>query len=86
MSLKFFEFTILNQRTGQTCAFIGQGEGIEDAFKDGKKNSADAYRANSSGKETHEHGCRVTLKDGRVGVGKLKDFESDSGCTGEVDW
>lgn len=80
MSLKHFEFTIRNTRTNETCEFIGQGETIEEAFKDGAKNVIATFRPRDGAKRD-EHGISVTLRDGRKTNCTLKVFESDAGAS-----
>jgi hypothetical protein len=77
MSLKHFEFTVKNTRTGETCCFLGQADNIQDAWKDGSKNCGEPFRPNSSGKKTSEHGVAVTLRDGRHVSRTLREFEGD---------
>ena len=82
MSLKLFRFIVENTRTQETARFLGQGENIQDAFKDGTKNCGDAFRPSSSGAKRPENGVAVTLPDGRTVSRRLSEFEGDAPFAG----
>lgn len=81
MSLKMFMFTVTNTRTKESADFLGQGETMEEAWKDGLKILNDTYRANSNGQTTTGKGqpntMGVQLPDGRRVTRRLKEFEGD---------
>ncbi len=77
MSLKLFKFTAENTRTAERAAFLGQGERMEDAFKDAVSNIGAPFRPSSSGGKRPEHGMAVTLKDGATVSRTLREFEGD---------
>jgi hypothetical protein len=77
MSLKMWRFKVENMRTGETCGFLGQGETMDAAWKEGLKNCTDAFRPSTSGAKRPEHGIGVTTKDGRDVSRTVKEFESD---------
>ncbi len=77
MSLKQFRFTIENTKTRETARFLGQGETVEEAWKDGFKNIQDPFRPSSSGAKRPEHGCAVTLPSGAIVSRTLKEFQGD---------
>ena len=83
MSLKLFKFSVENTVTGESCAFLGQGETVADAFKEGSANTSALFRPSTSGAKRPEHGVAVTTKDGRKVSRTLKEFESDQPYTGE---
>lgn len=82
MSLKLFCFIVENTRTKETARFLGQGDNIQDAFKDGTKNCGDAFRPSSSGAKRPENGIAVTLPDGRAVSRRLSEFEGDTPFAG----
>lgn len=77
MSLKLFEFTVKNTRTKETACFLGQGESIEQAFKEGTKNAGENFRPSTSGAKRPTNTIAVTLPDGRHVCRTLTDFEGD---------
>lgn len=82
MSLKLYEFTAKNCRTGDAIRFLGQGLSVDEAWKEGLKNTTAPFRPSSDGKKRPEHGVAVLLKDGRTVNSTLKDFEGDVPCKG----
>lgn len=77
MSLKMFKFSVENTRTGESTAFLGQGDSVEVAFKDGVKNVVDPFRPSSSGARRPEHSLAVTTKSGAIVKRTLAEFQSD---------
>lgn len=81
MSLKMFEFTAVNTRTKESAAFLGQGETMDEAWKDAVKNLHDKFRANSNGQTTTGKGqpntMGVLLPNGARVSRTIKEFESD---------
>lgn len=75
-----FSFRVTNMRTKESATFLGQGEKMEEAFKDGLKNAADTFRASSSGKIRPENCLACHTPDGRVVQRMVRDFESDRGA------
>lgn len=84
MSQKNFRFSIENMATRETTAFIGQGETIADAVKDGLKNVTDSFRPKNDGKSRPENGLAVTLKNGRMVNRTLVQFQSEFAFGEEV--
>ncbi len=77
MSLKAFRFEVENVRSGEKTAFIGDGETVESAFKDGIKNVTATFRPSSSGGgRNREHGLGVKAKDGTTVLRTLAEFEA----------
>jgi len=74
-----FRFTAENMTTGEKADYIGQGESLEEASKDGLKNLAGTFRPNSNGRVSTGHGqpntMGVTLPGGRIVFRTLREFE-----------
>lgn len=81
MGLKMFKFRIQNTATGEIAAFMGQGENVQDAWKDGTSNVGATFRPKGDGKARASHGVAVTLKDGRIVTRQMKNFEGDEPYT-----
>jgi hypothetical protein len=81
MSLKLFEFTAKNTRTGESACFLGQGVTMDEAWKDAVKLLNDSFRPNSNGQTTTGKGqpntTAVQLPNGRRVTRLLRDFEGD---------
>lgn len=80
-TLKMFEFSVKNTRTGESTAFLGQGTTVEAAFKDGAGNVIASFRPSSDGKKRPAHGLAVTCKDGVIRSRTLGEFEGDEAYT-----
>lgn len=79
MSLKFFQFVIVNGKTRESVCFTGQGHGIEDAWKDGVANVNSPFRPSSSGHKANKPvKLAVTLPGGEHVNRHKEDFEGDS--------
>jgi len=78
MSLKLFEFSVKNTRTGESTAFLGQGTTVKQAFDDGTANVIDSFRPSSNGQKRPPHGLAVTGSDGQVRSRTLAQFEGDT--------
>lgn len=76
---KLFHFTVRNDRTGESIEFKGQGESLDEAFKDGYKLMGETFRPKNDGQKRDPIDCNVTAKDGRKVLRKLREWESDIG-------
>ena len=76
---KLFHFTVRNDRTGETIEFKGQGEALDEAFKDGYKLMGETFRPKNDGKARDPITCNVTTKNGQKVPRTLKEWESDIG-------
>lgn len=77
MSEKLFKFTVENTKTREKTHFIGQGETIEAALKEGIKNTKDRFRPrDGDGKDAM--GIRVELPNGRFVGRSVEDFQGDA--------
>jgi hypothetical protein len=79
MSLKMFEFTVLNTRTKEATTFLGQGESMGDAWKDGYANLSAPFRFRQDNQPHPPIPLTVTLPDGKRVERELKAFEGDAG-------
>lgn len=77
MSVKQFRFSVENTRTRESTAFIGQGETIAEALKDGIKCVEATFRPKSDGQNRGQTGLAVKLANGSVVNRTLREFESD---------
>jgi hypothetical protein len=77
MSLKMFEFWVKNPVTGEWIHFLGQGERLLAAAKDGIENLEAPFRPKQNGRPQALTSCAVKLRDGRIVGRLLKAFESD---------
>jgi hypothetical protein len=77
MSLKMFEFTVLNTRTKERTCFLGQGENMGDAWKDGYANIGAPFRHKQDNKPHPPIPLGVVLEDGTRVNRHQKDFEGD---------
>lgn len=87
-SLKMFEFSVRNTKTGESTKFLGQGLNIADALKDGMKCITDTFRPKNDGKARDQNGLGVTTPAGAVVKRTLAEFESDEphGAKEDDDW
>ena len=76
MSLALFRFKVDNLSTKETTEFLGQGDTLEEAFKDGVKNCRTQFRGKNDGKARDELGMMVQTAQG-VKHRPLPEFESD---------
>lgn len=74
---KLYHFTIRNDRTQETITFYGQGERLDEAFKEGVKNCGDTFRPKNDGKARQPNSCAVTLRGGRRVTRTFSEWESD---------
>jgi hypothetical protein len=77
VALKMFEFRIRNTKTNEVGSFLGQGETLEGAWKDGTSNVAATFRPKSDGQARGTQGMRVELPNGQTVTRQLKNFEGD---------
>lgn len=77
MSQKLFRFSIENLRTKETTAFIGQGDTIDVAMKDGIKGANTPFRPKNDGKSRPDNGVMVKTSSGATVRRTLAEFESD---------
>lgn len=77
MSVKQFKFSVENTRTRESASFIGQGETIAEALKDGMKCVEATFRPKSDGQNRGQTGLAVHLANGEVVNRTLREFESD---------
>ena len=77
MSVKQFKFSVENTRTRESTAFIGQGETIAEALKDGMKCVEATFRPKSDGQNRGQIGLAVHLANGSIVNRPLREFESD---------
>lgn len=78
MSLKHWHFTVQNTRTKEAVEFLGQGESMGDAWKDGYGNLSAPFRHKQDGKAHPPIRLAVTLPDGTHVNRELKPFEGDT--------
>lgn len=78
MSLKMFEFQVKNTRTKETTFFLGQGENMGDAWKDGYANLSAPFRFKQDNKPHPPIQLGVVLEDGSRVNRDLKKFEGDT--------
>lgn len=90
MSLKMFRFSVENMTTREKTAFIGDGECVLDALKEGMKNTAQTSRFKENDNSRSEVGLAVRLPSGGIVFRKLADFEGDvpwaAPATNELDF
>jgi hypothetical protein len=75
MSEKMFRFTVQNLRTKERASFIGQGETMEAALKDGVKNATSTRNAGKAGSTEMMIACKNV--EGAIANRRVSDFESD---------
>lgn len=80
MSEKMFRFTVQNMTTKERTQFIGQGETMADALKDGVKNAQSASRAGRAGATDLKLAVKVVALDGEEFLvnRSVSEFESDT--------
>lgn len=77
MSLKFFQFTVVNTRTKESAHFLGQGETMAQAWKDAVDNVAAPFRHKQDSRPHPPLRMTVTLPTGQSVNRTQKLFESD---------
>lgn len=75
MSEKMFRFTVQNMTTKERTQFIGQGETMADALKDGVKNAQSALRPGRAG--AGDMKFAVKTESGHLVNRSVSEFESD---------
>lgn len=81
MNPRLYHFTIRNERTGESISFLGQGDKLDDAFKDGVKNCGDTFRPKNDGRQRPPNSCAVTLKNGQRVSRTFSEWDSDKPYT-----
>jgi hypothetical protein len=74
---KQFKFTVENTRTGESTKFIGQGNSVAEAIKDGLACVEATFRPKNDGKKRDSVSLGVFTKDGQFVKRTLSEFESD---------
>lgn len=77
MSLKLFSFRVVNMRTKESTAFIGQGVTIKEALSDGLQVCREQFRPKNDGKARSPRGVAVRLRDRRFVKRTVENFEGD---------
>lgn len=76
MSARLFKFYVQNSFTKQGTQFLGQGETLDEAWKDAQKNLNAPFRP-KGGVSSNAIPLTVTLPDGSKVTRTLQDFERD---------
>jgi len=71
-----FRIVVTNLTTKESATFLGQGTTIEDAFKDGYKNTKEPYRHRQDGRPHPPLPLSVTTATGESVSRELKHFET----------
>lgn len=80
MSLKHFKFWVQNTRTKRTFAFLGQGETVAEAWREGLANTQAIFRARDG--KGRENGITVRGPDENdVEHMTLQQFEREEQAT-----
>lgn len=73
-----YQISVRNPVTRETCVFLGQGESLSAAVKDGIDGVGKVFRPKNDGKERIPGTCTVILPDGRSVNRTVKAFESET--------
>lgn len=77
MSTHLFKFWAMNMATKQATQFLGQGETLDEAWKDAIKNLNAPFRPKQDGRVHPPIPLTVTLQDGSKITRSLQEFERD---------
>lgn len=80
---RLFHFAVRNDSSQESLQFKGQGERMEEAFKDGLKLMGETFRPKNDGKQRPSLKCNVTTAAGQIVLKTFAEWESGGAKTEE---
>lgn len=77
-TLKMYDFRVTNPVTKETAKFLGQGETLAEALKDGAQNIGHVYRPKTDSRKQIVTTLAVRLPSGQIVNRLVKDFEGET--------